>query len=157
MKKLFVFDLDFTLWNAGDTWCDCTLPPYKWSNDKLLDHSGSWIRLYNDVIEILQSLKNSNKIIAAASRTNAPEIALELLSLLKIDHYFDAMEIYPGDKQRHLSKIIKQTSVPERQVVFFDDEYRNIQSVSSMGVESIFIDDGINWEIIQPYINESSF
>ena len=25
---LLVFDLDFTLWDAGGTWCDQTKPPF---------------------------------------------------------------------------------------------------------------------------------
>ena len=48
--EVFVFDLDFTLWDAGGGWCDTTNPPYFWKNGKLYDQSNDWIRLYPDVI-----------------------------------------------------------------------------------------------------------
>ncbi len=79
--KLFVFDLDFTLWNAGETWCDATNPPYLWKNNKLFDQSGNWIRLYPDVIKIMNLLKENSKIIVVASRTYEPEWAQDLLQL----------------------------------------------------------------------------
>ena len=150
--KLFVFDLDYTLWNAGDTWCDCTNPPYYWSNGNLLDQAGRRLRLYEYVPDILDKLKGSGKMIAAASRTEAPDWAAQLLQLFSIDHYFDAQEIYPGDKFKHLSRILKQTNTHKKDVVFFDDEYRNISDIRSMGIEAVFVDDGLNWELVKPYL-----
>lgn len=150
--KLFVFDLDFTLWNAGDTWCDCTTPPYKWSNGHLLDRYGRWIRLFEEVPEILRFLKNEDRLIAAASRTEAPDWANELLQLLGVNHYFDAKEIYPGDKFRHLRSILRRLKINPNEVVFFDDEYRNIQDVQSMGITSVYVKNGLTRELIRPFV-----
>lgn len=150
--QLFVFDLDYTLWNAGDTWCDCTNPPYRFQNGHLLDRYGRWIRLYEDVPEILESLKEQGKTIAAASRTGAPDWARELLQLLKVDHYFTAKEIYPGNKFTHLRRIMDKTKIPIEEIVFFDDEYRNISDIQSMGIESVFVNNGLNWELVRPYL-----
>lgn len=150
--KLFVFDLDFTLWNAGDTWCDATAPPYKWNNGKLLDQYGRWVRLYEDVHGILQYLKNDNRLIAAASRTGAPVWANELLHLLDVDQYFNVKEIYPGNKFVHLRTIMDKCKVHRDEIVFFDDEYRNIRDINSMGITSIFVENGITWKHIKPFL-----
>ena len=104
--KLFVFDLDFTIWNAGGTWCDSTHPPFVWKEGKLKDQENRWIYLYPEVKEILAELKAEGYMIAVASRTNAPTIAKQLLHMFEIDHYFDAREIYPGSKLTHLDRIV---------------------------------------------------
>ena len=150
--NLFVFDLDFTLWNAGDTWCDATHPPYYWKDGQLLDQSGRWLRLYDDVLSILKHLKENGKMIAAASRTFEPSWARDLLKLFEIESYFDSLEIFPAEKTTHLSRILNDTKTNPSDVVFFDDEYRNIRDVSAMGIESVFVDDGMNWKLMAPFL-----
>jgi hypothetical protein len=34
-------------------------------------------------------------------------------------------------------------------MIFFDDEYRNIDEVSRLGVEAIFVEDGISLKTVQ--------
>ncbi|MFB6317680.1 magnesium-dependent phosphatase-1 [Saccharicrinis sp. FJH54] len=151
-KSVFVFDLDFTIWDAGGTWCDCTTPPYRNVNAHILDYHGAEIRLYKDVRTILDRLKTSGKIIAAASRTNAPEIARELLERFRIRPYFDIEEIYPSSKDKHLSEIMHQSKMNSEDLVFFDDELRNIRDVSKLGIKSIHIPNGITAAHIEPYL-----
>ena len=50
---LVVFDLDYTLWDAGGTWCDCLTPPFRRSGERVLDRHESHVRLYEDVPEIM--------------------------------------------------------------------------------------------------------
>jgi len=150
--KIFVFDLDFTLWDAGGGWCDTTLPPYKWEDGKLLDSSGDWIRLYDDVIHILEKLKTENKLVVAASRTNRPDWAQDLLHLLDIDKYFDLKEIYPSSKIQHFTKIQRYFKVPYSEMVFFDDEYRNIEEVGQLGVKSVYVENGIQYGMVERYL-----
>ena len=76
--EIFAFDLDFTIWDAGGSWCDCTNSPYYWRNSELMDQSNHWIRLYPDVFEILEKLKSENKLIVAALRTFEPIWANDL-------------------------------------------------------------------------------
>lgn len=142
--KVFVFDLDFTLWDAGDTWCDATNPPYKWKDSKLFDRSERWIRLYEDVIPILTELKQKEKKIAAASRTFEPGWAQDLLHLFDIDKYFDRKEIYPSVKTSHLTRIRDHFKVEFSEMVFFDDEYRNIADVEKLGVKTVHVTSGIH-------------
>ncbi|KAJ3039614.1 Magnesium-dependent phosphatase 1 [Rhizophlyctis rosea] len=105
--------------------------------------------------------------LAIASRTHAPEYADEILDMLHVapaDHrgggvvskrrrgsavevnpishpplrsYFHVFEIYPSDKQAHFKSIHKKTGVPLENMLFFDDERRNIVSVGKLGVTCI--------------------
>ncbi len=150
--KIFVFDLDFTLWDAGGGWCDTTNPPYFWENGKLLDSAGDWIRLYDDVTDILEVLKAEDRMIVAASRTHQPVWAQDLLHLLSVDKYFDWKEIYPGSKIQHFNKIQQRFKIPFTNMVFFDDEYRNIDEVGSLGVNAVYVKNGINREMVIKYL-----
>lgn len=146
--KVFVFDLDFTIWNAGDTFCSETNPPYLWEEGRLLDRSGRWIRVYPDAVKILQTLRESGKIIAAASRTNEPAFANDLLQIFDLEKHFDVKEIYPGSKLEHLKKIQAQVDCPFDQIVFFDDELRNIEEVRTLGAKCVLVDGGISFQTL---------
>ncbi|WP_340114182.1 magnesium-dependent phosphatase-1 [Maribellus mangrovi] len=151
-KKVFVFDLDFTLWDAGGTWCDTTNPPYRWKDDRLTDRYNRWIRLYPDVERILVELHKSGKYIVAASRTYRPNWANDLLHLLEIDRFFHLKEIYPADKTKHFRNIQQHFDLPYTEMVFFDDEYRNIVDVENLGAEAVFVDDGIKCNHVEPFL-----
>jgi magnesium-dependent phosphatase 1 len=151
-KQLFVFDLDFTLWDAGGTWCDCTNPPYKIKNGKVHDANGYCIRLYHDVLEILNELTRGGKKIAIASRTQAPSYARQLMKLLEIEPFIHFEEIYPSGKIQHFNNIQKNSGIDFRAMVFFDDEHRNIADVSQLGVECVLVNNGINRRLVEPYI-----
>ncbi len=153
--KLFVFDLDFTIWNAGGTWCDSTHPPFAWKEGKLKDQENRWIYLFPEVKEILNELKAEGHMIAIASRTNAPTIAKQLLHMFEIDHFFDAREIYPGSKLTHFDRIMKELKVAKEDIVFFDDEYRNIEDIQSIGIESVLVSDGLTKELVKPYLTRT--
>nr|WP_319397383.1 magnesium-dependent phosphatase-1 [uncultured Carboxylicivirga sp.] len=156
MDKLVVFDLDFTLWDAGGTWCDCTNPPYKRVNNHVVDTYGAKIVLYPDVKGILEDLKSKNITMALASRTSAPSWARQLLKLFDIEDYFTYQEIYPSSKIAHFNQLQKDSGIPFEKMVFFDDEMRNIHDVGSMGVHAVFVDDGVNTLIVNDAIEEIS-
>ncbi|MCX7987756.1 MAG: magnesium-dependent phosphatase-1 [Bacteroidales bacterium] len=151
-KQLFVFDLDFTLWDAGGLWCDCTNPPYRRVNGYITDSLNRKITLYPDVLEIITLLKKHNRQLAVASRTEEPEWAKELLDLFEIRHYFDFEEIFPDRKIFHLQNIHKKSRVPFDKMVFFDDEYRNISDVEQLGVTAIEVQNGITREIVIKFL-----
>jgi len=153
--KLFVFDLDFTIWNAGGTWCDSTHPPFAWKEGKLKDQENRWIYLYPEVKEILSELKAEGHMIAIASRTNAPTIAKQLLHMFEIDHFFDAREIYPGSKLTHFDRIMKELKVAKNDIVFFDDEYRNVEDIRSIGIESVLVANGLTKDLVKPYLTRT--
>ena len=152
MKKLFVFDLDFTLWNTGGVWVDCTYPPYSVKNGEIIDSGGNRMKLYPDSLEILTLLRNENRIIAVASRTNEPSWAKDLIQLMNIGHFFDYMEIYPSSKINHLSRISKKSGIPFSEMVFFDDEHRNIRDAESIGIEAVYVKNGLQLRMVKKFL-----
>lgn len=152
MKKLFVFDLDFTLWNTGGIWVDCTHPPYVVNKGNIVDSSGRKMELYPDSIKILELLNELGCIVAIASRTEEPSWARQLIKLFEIEHFFHHMEIYPTSKLRHLSKIKEASGIDVEEMVFFDDEHRNIVDARSMGIEAVLVHNGIDLTTVKQYL-----
>lgn len=146
---LIVFDLDFTLWDAGGTWCDHTLPPYHRHNGWIMDAEGRRIELYPDVRSILSSIRGKGLPMALASRTHSPSIASRLLDMLGISEYFEFRQIYPGSKIRHFEMLKKETGQRYESMIFFDDEYRNVQEVSGLGVQTCLVGEGLTWHEIE--------
>ncbi|GCC16982.1 hypothetical protein chiPu_0021464 [Chiloscyllium punctatum] len=130
--KLVVFDLDYTLWPF---WVDTHVdPPFrKERNGKIVDSAGRTINLYAEVTEVLQTLQRDGIQIAAASRTGEVAGANQLLNLFKLDSYFIQKEIYPGSKVTHFTRINQATRTQFSEMIFFDDEHRNIVDVGKLG------------------------
>lgn len=149
MHRLIVFDLDFTLWDAGGTWCDQLTPPFQRNNGRVLDRDGARVRLYQDVKGILDWCDAEGLDMALASRTYEPTTARRLLDLFEIRDRFAYEEIYPSSKDRHFKALEKQTGLAYEQMVFFDDEKRNIREVGQLGVTSVHVSDGVTWDVFR--------
>lgn len=152
--ELIVFDLDFTLWNCGETWCDCLTPPFRCHSDRIVDRTGRHIRLYDDVPAILDLIDERRCPMALASRTLEPVWADELIGHLRIRERFQFREIYPGSKLQHFEALRTAASVPFEGMLFFDDEMRNIRDVSDLGVTSIYVESGLTRELFTQAIAE---
>ena len=153
LPKVIVFDLDYTLWPF---WVDThPSPPLRKSTDGGLTvrdaYGGRRYGFYNEVAGILTSIKNKGIKIGCASRTETPDLAREMLSLLRIPAegssqpalgLFDYLEMYPGSKTRHLQRIQKSSGVPYEEMLFFDDESRN-RNVEDLGVVFQLVRDGV--------------
>ncbi|XP_076983253.1 magnesium-dependent phosphatase 1 [Tamandua tetradactyla] len=142
LPKLAVFDLDYTLWPF---WVDTHVdPPFHRSSDGTVrDRRGQTIRLYPDVPEIMVRLQGLGVPVAAASRTGEIEGANQLLELFDLVRYFSYREIYPGCKVTHFERLQKKTGISFSQMIFFDDEKRNIVDVSKLGVTCIHVQKGM--------------
>lgn len=152
---MLVFDLDFTLWDAGGTWCDHTQPPYKIRNNKVTDSRNRHIRLYPDVLPLLEELKGKDRVMAVASRTSRPEWARELIRLFNLKQYFRYEEIYPGAKTRHFHQLAQKSGVDFDDMIFFDDEHRNIQDVGALGVQAVFVKNGLTRQRLMDALNRN--
>lgn len=117
-----------------------------------MDRSGTEISFYKDVPAILSSLQQKSVKIGVASRTSAPDLARQALDLIQVGDtaakamsFFDAaaIEIYPGSKLTHFRAIHKKTEIPYTDMVFFDDERRNIE-VAKLGVTFVLVPEGVN-------------
>ena len=152
---MIVFDLDYTLWPF---WIDTHVtPPLKRTSDGLTikDRYGEAYGFYNDTAAILSSIRENNIVLGAASRTCAPELAREALTMLKIPGtssrhalgMFDHLEIYPGDKKTHFAKLQKKSGLEYEEMLFFDDESRN-KNVETLGVVMQLVNNGVSMKEI---------
>ncbi|KAF2137000.1 uncharacterized protein K452DRAFT_362156 [Aplosporella prunicola CBS 121167] len=158
LPKILAFDLDYTLWPF---WVDTHVtPPLKavqQSNggvDKVKDRYGEGYGFYRDVPDVLVAARQKGIKLAAASRTHAPDLGREMLSLLRIPTgatptsfekaigFFDNLQIFPGSKTTHFAKIHEVTGIEYQDMLFFDDEARN-RNVETLGVVMCLVRDGV--------------
>jgi magnesium-dependent phosphatase 1 len=146
--KLLVFDLDYTLWPF---WVDTHVtPPFsKKANGVVVDTYGQKVKFYEEVPKVLEELKGEGYLIGIASRTGEVRGAESLLNLFGWNAFIDCKQIYPGCKLKHF-KTIKQTlDVEYDEMIFFDDEQRNITDLKTVGVLSILVKNGVTRKVVQ--------
>ncbi|CAK8696117.1 unnamed protein product [Clavelina lepadiformis] len=150
--KLIVFDLDYTLWPF---WVDTHVtPPFcKERDGKVYDANRQVVNLYPDSLEILKHLKDNDYDLAVASRTGSTEEAEQLLHLFDMNKYFVMKQIYPGRKTTHFSKFQNAFNHCYTDMLFFDDEHRNIRDLSSIGVTCVLVEEGMNWDYLNRGLN----
>lgn len=173
LPKLLVFDLDYTLWPF---WIDTHVtPPLKRlvgarAGFAAQDRYGGEYGFYPGVPSVLAACHRRNIPVAAASRTHTPELANELLGMLKVDMSADVkqegeakdqpdryktardlfanLQIYPGSKIRHMSKLHKALNIEYNDMLFFDDEARNRDTERELGVCFCLVRDGVDRGVI---------
>ncbi|KAH0544381.1 hypothetical protein FGG08_001522 [Glutinoglossum americanum] len=160
VPALIVFDLDYTLWPF---WVDthvCAPLKGKDGGQRVVDRLGESFAFYPHVPQIFRDARMKNVSLAAASRTEAPELARDMLKSLVVDgklrgvDYFDYMQIYPGSKTTHLAKLQKQSGVDFADMLFFDDEARNRNVESELGVLMYLVRDGITNDEVDRAVRE---
>lgn len=156
LPSLIVFDLDFTLWDCGGTWCDCLLPPFCKRDGRVVDAEQREILLYDCVNDVLQWCDDHGVPMALASRTEQPPWARQLISLLEIADRFAFAEIYPSSKLKHFAALREDSEIEFEEMLFFDDELRNIREVSSLGVTCIHVENGFRQDHFESAINTFS-
>ncbi|KAL0478382.1 magnesium-dependent phosphatase [Acrasis kona] len=156
IPKLFVFDLDLTLWECDGTWIDtCSGPPFTFdkNSDQLMPQaktrSNGKCEIYKDGWIILHALREARNNgadlkLAVASRTEEPKWARELLEVLNIWSWFDYKEIYPSTKTKHFASLKKSSGLEYEEMIFFDDEQRNIDAVGKLGVTCVYTRKGVS-------------
>lgn len=60
--------------------------------------------------------------------------------------YFDFVQIFPGNKTQHFAKIHQASGVAFEDMLFFDDEARNRNVETELGVTFCIVRDGLNRE-----------
>ncbi|KAB2634867.1 magnesium-dependent phosphatase 1 [Pyrus ussuriensis x Pyrus communis] len=130
LPLLVVFDLDYTLWPF---YCECR-------------SKREMPSMYPHARGILYALKEKGIGLAIASRSPTADTAKTFIEKLSVKSMFAAQEIFSSwtHKTDHFQRIHTRTGVPFNSMLFFDDENRNIQAVSKMGVTSILVDNGVN-------------
>lgn len=150
--KIIVFDLDYTLWPF---WVDTHVtPPFKKKANDIVDSHGQIIQHYKEVPDVLKYLHEEGYELGVASRTSEIQGAKQLLNLFNWNKYFKYKEIYPGCKINHFSKIQKASGTDYKDMVFFDDEHRNIVDVGKLGVTCIIIKNGVNQTLVESVLKK---
>ena len=145
-----IFDLDYTLWPF---WVDTHIsPPFhvkktKENGEKILeDGYGYEIKLYPEVMQILEKAKKDGIIMGTVSRTLEPEYGKQLLKLLDIEKYFISCEFDTGPKTYSINKIANLAGIKEgiKRCILFDDESRNVNDIKNEGGVGVLINNGLN-------------
>ncbi|KZF24921.1 magnesium-dependent phosphatase-1 [Xylona heveae TC161] len=149
LPKMLVFDLDYTLWPF---WVDTHVTPplkAKDGNSKTVDRWGESYTFYKEVPQILQDTRAKGILVGVASRTGAPDLARDMLKMIHFQpagrralDFFDYLQIYPGSKTTHFAKLKKDTGLDYEDMLFFDDEPRNL-NVEDLGVVMYLVEDGV--------------
>ncbi|GFH60451.1 hypothetical protein CTEN210_16927 [Chaetoceros tenuissimus] len=99
-----------------------------------------------------------NVKVGISSRTDEPEWARELLTKFPIPLTDEGIigecitletvvsgpiEIAKDEKVDHFARIAKSCNIDFEDILFFDNEYRNCQSVAQLGVSVVYCPDGI--------------
>ena len=129
-------------------------------------HAGRWnesFAFYPAVSAIIYACKTRSIPLALASRTHTPDLARDMLKALHIiptfsDNpaakaksvraldYFTYVQIFPANKTQHFSKIHQASSINYEDMLFFDDEARNRNVETELGVTFCLVRDGMTKE-----------
>ena len=127
------------------------------SGQNVYDAHGILVKYYPEVPAILERLKSLGYRIGIASRTSCIDEANDLLRLFNWDQWIDYKQIYPGCKITHITKLSKQSDTEFNQILFFDDEQRNIIDLKRINVCSILVDNGMTFKLLKNGIDKFKF
>ena len=161
LPKVLVFDLDGCVWDPEmyELWGGGGAPFNVQKDGTLSDRAGTIIQLLGEVRQIMFEFKSdavwSSSVIAVASSCDEPTWARECIQKFPVgqnDQYKlkdvfspDHIEIYKSSKDHHLRNIQKKCgdSVSLKDMIFFDNQYGNCQTVAKLGVTVVYTPDGV--------------
>jgi magnesium-dependent phosphatase 1 len=161
LPKLVAFDLDGTIWSPDmyQLWGGGS--PFRIDGDgtrQLFDKKGSAVRLLGNSSRILEELKSediwADTKVAWVSCTDEPEWAAECLKKFKtskgrpIGEYIDSSQIFKANKKVHFQKLKAEFKyIDFSEMLFFDNELHNIQTVSQLGVKCVHCPQGMTQKV----------
>ena len=141
--KLFIFDLDETLWTVSEGLCSLVRPPYTLVNpDRVETREGFWVELKPGARDLLKFLKKNDCYISLASRNDAKSVA-ELIEAFQLTDCFDFPQVGWRPKEDSVRRIIKaiqkrdKVTIKLDQVFFLDDWPENVIPVRHMGATAL--------------------
>src|SRR4030095_15506282 len=141
--KLFVFDLDETLWSVSEGLCSLVRPPFNFPTpDRLENDKGYWVELKPGVRELFKYLKSKGKYVSLASRNDVGP-TMDLLDALKISEYLDFPQLGWRPKEESIQRILKEiqkrdkVAIKPEEVFFLDDWPENVVPVRTWGATAL--------------------
>eukprot|EP00903_Cladosiphon_okamuranus_P006453 g6313.t1 len=160
VPRLVVMDLDYTLWKPE--LYQMRGAPFTKKDGKVRDRGGEVIDLFPGVREALLEVHRGHRFqntkLAIASRTSHDRWAREVMGLLELEpglpmhSVFSYSEIYSGSKVRHFGEIRRNSRIPYKDMIFFDDWDQNCKDVGKLGVTCIECRRGLNQEVANPWL-----
>lgn len=159
--KLIALDLDHTLWPFTADYRSA-IPPYTKKEDGVYGFTKSQegerfeekINLFPDVPSILGEIYDSGIPIAYTSRNFQTDSVRSLLTLFTINSasenismidcirgnpvYFQVF-MTRNAKTDHFTNIMSSSNIEPKDILFFDDESKNIESSTKLGICSILL------------------
>lgn len=182
IPKAIIFDLDGCIWTPemyeinffqGGQGSPFSQDPKDPLN--LLTCGQRPVKLLGDSRSVFQELYTNGLFrdtkVGISSRTDEPAWARELLTLFPIPlndgddedcaDYVALTEVFNGpieiakdEKVDHFHRISKTCNIAFEDILFFDNEYRNCESVAGLGVSVVYCPDGITKELWNMAIEE---
>ena len=141
--KLFVFDLDETLWTVSEGLCSLLKPPFNFTAPNRLEtNEGFWIELKPGVHNLFTFLKEQEVYISLASR-NDNKPTMEILSAFGLSDGLTYPQIGWRSKDEMLTRIIRsiyrrdKVKIKPDEVFFLDDWPDNIKPVREWGATAL--------------------
>ncbi|MBI4601946.1 MAG: magnesium-dependent phosphatase-1 [Planctomycetes bacterium] len=141
--KLFVFDLDETLWTVSEGLCSLVRPPFRLSTpDRLENDKGYWVELKPGVRDVFKFLKSRKCYVSLASR-NDHGPTMDLLDALKVSEYLVFPQLGWRPKEESIQRIIKEiqkrdkVTIKPAAVFFLDDWPENVVPVKNWGATAL--------------------
>ena len=141
--KLFVFDLDETLWTVSEGLCSLLNPPFNFTApDRLETNEGFWIELKPGVHKLFTFLKEHEAYISLASR-NDHKPTMEILSAFGLSDGLTYPQIGWRSKDEMLTRIIRsiyrrdKVKIKPDEVFFLDDWPDNIKPAREWGATAL--------------------
>ena len=118
---------------------------------RCFDSAGTEIKLHPGCADILAKLGRERPCkVAYVSRTYYPEYSAQCLDRIVVGNGLTMrdcaqhFEIYPADKKKHFRAISKASGIAPSDMLFFDDQARNVQSVAQLGATCVLVPHGLS-------------
>jgi len=158
VPKLVAFDLDGTIWSPDMYMLWGGGSPFRFiSNEELRDSINAKVKLLGISGDILDTIATAEEWkdtqVAWVSCTDEPDWADECMKKFKTPMGVPLVErvqeqcIYKANKQTHFNDLQQRTNIPFEDMIFFDNERGNINSVERLGVCSIYCPNGMTRKI----------
>jgi magnesium-dependent phosphatase 1 len=142
---LIVFDLDNTIWTPE------LYQLRKHERDGTTPIAGKDVKLFAGSEIIIDTIRRrgypTGTKFAVASRTKSVAWAHDLLDQFGLRELLDYVEVFPGNKRAHFSKLKEASGIDYNQMLFFDDardgKFGNCEPVSELGVMAVHCPDGL--------------